>query len=127
MEFSFEKLMVWQKAMELVTLVYEVTKRFPSEERFGLVDQLRRAAVSIPTNIAEGKGRYHQKEFIQFLYLARGSLYEVVTLINTALTLRYLERGDSVKLLESCGIIRSQLSGLIKSLKQLPRAQSHEP
>jgi len=117
MQFHFEKLTVWQEAMELVTTVYAATKTFPKEERFGLIDQLRRAAVSIPTNIAEGKGRYHPKEFLQFLYMARGSLYETITLIKTAGALRYLQPNDQETLLRRCQSIVSKLSGLINSLK----------
>ena len=118
MEFHFEKLIVWQDAMVLVAKVYEVTKTLPREERFGLIDQLRRAAVSIAANIAEGRGRYHPKEFIQFLYIARGSLYETITLIKTAETLKYLELEDYTALLKQCQAIGSKLSGLINSLKK---------
>lgn len=117
MEFHFEKLTVWQEAMELVKAVYTVTKNFPREERFGLIDQLRRAVVSVPANIAEGKGRYHSKEFIQFLYTARGSLYEVITLIKAASKLDYLQVKEEEKLLNQCQSILSKLSGLINSLK----------
>jgi len=69
----------WQKAMELSKAVYEVTRKFPSDERFGLTNQLRRAAVSVPSNIAEGRGRLTQGEFLQFLGIARGSALEVET------------------------------------------------
>ena len=116
-QFHFEQLTVWQEAMELVAEIYRVTQTFPKEERFGLTDQLRRAALSIPANIAEGKGRYHPKEFVQFLYVARGSLYETITLIKTAGRLRYLETKDLDRLLNLCQSISSKLSGLIKSLK----------
>ncbi len=116
MQFHFEKLTVWQEAMDLVKQVYAVTTSFPKEERFGLIDQLRRAAVSIPANIAEGKGRYHPKEFIQFLYMARGSLYETITLIKTASNLQQsLTLQDQEALLNRCRSIASQLSGLINS------------
>ena len=117
MQFHFEKLTVWQQAMELVETIYTVTKTLPNEERFGLVDQLRRASVSIPANIAEGKGRYHPKEFIQFLYVARGSLYETITLIRVSAKLHYLQPKDQEMLLNRCQTIASQLSGLINSLK----------
>jgi four helix bundle protein len=117
MEFHFEKLTVWQDAMQLITKVYRLTKTFPREERFGLIDQLRRAAVSIAANIAEGRGRYHTKEFIQFLYMARGSLYETITLIKAAGSLEYLPRNDREDLLSHCQSINSKLSGLISALK----------
>jgi len=72
--------MVYQESLELVEIVYKVTRDFPKEEVFGIVSQLRRAAVSVSLNIAEGKGRFHTKVFVQFLYQARGSLYETMTL-----------------------------------------------
>ena len=78
---SYRDLVAWNKAMELVTEIYRVTKQFPKEELFGLMSQLRRAAVSIPSNIAEGKGRLSKGEFRQFLGNARGSLAEVETQI----------------------------------------------
>jgi len=117
MQFPFEELTVWQDGMDLVTAIYKATKTFPSEERFGLIDQMRRAAVSIPAHIAEGKGRYHPKAFIQFLYTARGSLYEMITLIRAASNLQYLQPKDHEALLTRCQSIISKLSGLINSLK----------
>ena len=118
MKFHFEELTVWQEAMELVQNIYTVTKQFPKEEQFGLTSQLQRAAVSIPANIAEGKGRYHQKEFLQFLYTSRGSLYETITLLKLAMTLQYLQPTNADALLTRCQTIASQLSGLIRSLKK---------
>ncbi|MBI4401788.1 MAG: four helix bundle protein [Nitrospirae bacterium] len=117
MEFHFERLTVWQEAMELVAMVYRMTRSFPQEEKFGLVSQLQRAVVSVPANIAEGRGRYHRKEFIQFLYMARGSLYETITLLKTAGKLGYLDPVNQELLLGCCQKIGSQLSGLINSLK----------
>jgi len=75
MQFHFERLTVWQEAMELSEAIYKATQTFPAHEQFGLTSQLRRATVSIPANIAEGKGRYHPKEFVHFLYLARNINY----------------------------------------------------
>jgi len=117
MQFHFEKLTVWQDAMELVVRVYTVTKMFPKEEQFGLTSQIRRAAVSVSANIAEGRGRYHPKEFIQFLYMARGSLYETITLTKVASTLNYLKEVDRELTLNQCQVIGSKLSGLINSLR----------
>src|ERR1700686_741221 len=74
---SYCDLVAWQKAMKFVTAIYEVTQRFPSEERYGLTNQLRRASVSVPSNIAEGQARFSQKEFHHFLSMARGSLVEI--------------------------------------------------
>lgn len=83
---TFRDLVVWQKAMDLVTEIYRVTQRFPKEEIFSLVSQVRRASVSIPSNIGEGQGRLSEKEFRQFLGNARGSLSEVETQIIIAKT-----------------------------------------
>jgi four helix bundle protein len=81
---SFRDLLVWQRAMELSVAIYELTKSFPVEERFGLTNQLRRASVSIPSNIAEGFGRGTRKEYKQFLCVARGSALEVQTQLELA-------------------------------------------
>lgn len=81
---SHQDLIVWQRAMQLVPLVYAVARRLPVEERYALADQLHRAAVSIPANIAEGQARQHHREFIQALTIARGSLAEVDTLLMIA-------------------------------------------
>ena len=99
MEFHFEQLTVWQEAMKLVTATYEAAERFPKTERFGIGDQLRRA------------------EFVQFLYMARGSLYETITLIKSATSLGYFPLKAQEELLLHCKHIASQLSGLINSLK----------
>nr|WP_298145786.1 four helix bundle protein [Flavobacterium sp.] len=76
---NFEKLKIWQKAMEIAVRVYEVTATLPMEERYNLTSQIKRCAISIPSNIAEGAGRNHDKEFIQFLAVANGSTYELMT------------------------------------------------
>ena len=89
--FFYEELVVWQKAMELVRLVYQATRRFPVDERFALTDQLRRAVVSIPSNIAEGNGRGSNKDYAHFLSIARGSLYETMTQLRIAKDLGYLD------------------------------------
>ena len=88
---SFHDLVAWQKAMELVTEIYKVSQKFPKEEMFGLTSQIRRAAVSIPSNIAEGRGKSSTGEFQQFLYHARGSLAEVETQLLIAINLGYLK------------------------------------
>jgi four helix bundle protein len=88
---SYKDLIVWQKAMDLVELVYQATKAFPREELYGLTNQLRRAAVSVPSNIAEGQARNSTAEFRHFLSIARGSLAEVDTQLHIAHRLRYIE------------------------------------
>ncbi len=79
---TFEDLLVWQRAVAVANLVYEVTRAFPKDEVFGLRSQLRRAAVSIACNIAEGRGRGSRADFLRFLYISRGSLFEVRTLVR---------------------------------------------
>ena len=88
--YGYRGLMVWQKAMQLVKLVYEQIKLLPSEERFALADQLRRAVASIPSNIAEGNGRASNKDYAHFLAIARGSLYETMTQLEIAQSLGYI-------------------------------------
>lgn len=96
MELSpFRKLIVWQKAMDLVRVVYRKSKDFPADERYVLTDQLRRAVVSIPSNIAEGSGRASNKDYAHFLSIARGSLYEVMTQLEIAQSLGYIDEYDS--------------------------------
>lgn len=81
---NFKELIVWQKAMDLVDVVYGIVRLFPPEEKYALGDQLRRAVVSVPSNIAEGSGRETTKDFAHFLSIARGSLYEVMTQLKIA-------------------------------------------
>ena len=87
---GFRSLVVWQRAIDLVRMVYAVAKNFPAEERYALTDQLRRAVVSIPANIAEGNGRASNKDYAHFLSIARGSLYETLTHLEIAKQLDYL-------------------------------------
>jgi four helix bundle protein len=115
---SYQDLAIWKKAMQLVVQVYHLTSRFPREEMHGLTSQMRRAAVSIPTNIAEGWGRGSRKEYIQFLRIARGSLLELETLLAISRNLRYLSQEDMQARLALVGEISRMLSGLIASLKK---------
>ena len=96
---SYRELIAWQKGMKLVTEIYEATQRFPSEERYGLTNQLRRASVSLPSNIAEGQARFSQKEFHHFLSQARGSLVEMETQLIIARNLKYLQPAKAGTLL----------------------------
>ncbi|HLX83873.1 MAG TPA: four helix bundle protein [Terriglobales bacterium] len=114
---SYRDLVAWQKAMRFVAEIYAVTQRFPIEERFGLTGQLRRAAVSVPSNIAEGQARFSQKEFHHFLSMARGSLVEIETQILIAKELGYLQPGKSEALLDSAEELGKILNGLIGSIK----------
>ena len=114
MKKDFRELIVWQKAMEMVTEIYRATQAFPSEERYGLTSQLRRAAVSVPSNIAEGQGRLTKGEFRQFLGNAKGSLAEVETQLIIARNLGYLV--DPQPLLEQLSEVARLLNGLLRSL-----------
>jgi four helix bundle protein len=109
------ELVVWQTAMELTREIYRLTNKFPSAENFGLTSQLRRAAVSIPSNIAEGAGRGTQKEFLHFLYISRGSLCEVETQLSLASDFGYMNISEFPSDLVEKTF--SLLGGLINSIK----------
>ena len=89
---NYRDLIAWQKAKTFALNVYRCTRKFPKDEIYGLSSQMRRAAVSVPSNIAEGKGRYSQKELVQFLYHARGSLLELETQLSIARDLNYVDQ-----------------------------------
>ena len=116
---SYRDLIVWNKSMSLVLDVYRNTNAFPKVETYGLVSQLRRAAVSIPSNIAEGQARISTAEFKQSLGHARGSLMEVETYILLAQELGYLERDQSEKLLAGTTEVGKILNGLLNSLARV--------
>ena len=122
---DFTQLEVWRRSHELVLEIYRVTKAFPNIERFRLTDQLCRSASSIPANIAEGKGRNTLKEYLQFLYIARGSLEETRYHLLLAQDLSYLEGGDYQILKARCDQIGKLLNGLINSLKQVGQTRKN--
>ncbi|HYP00783.1 MAG TPA: four helix bundle protein [Pyrinomonadaceae bacterium] len=113
---SHRDLIVWQKAMDLVVAVYQASKSFPKEETYGLTGQMRRAAVSIPANIAEGQGRRLTKEFQQFLAHARGSLLELDTHLELALRLHYLNTEQHGAVQHKVDEVGRLLNGLLRSL-----------
>lgn len=113
-----EKLDVWNKAIDLVVEVYKISEPFPKEEKFGLTSQIRRAAVSIPANIAEGTARQSNKEIIYFLSNAQGSASEVETELLIAQRLGYLSKEIHVELSNSINNIGRMLTGLSQHLKQ---------
>jgi four helix bundle protein len=115
---SFKDLRVWQEAMKFAVEVYRVTTQFPRHELYSLSQQLRRAAVSIPSNIAEGKGHRSDREFGNYLLHARGSLLEVQTQVMTAKELQYLSNEETLRLLEKADAIGRSLNSLLNSLKE---------
>jgi four helix bundle protein len=122
---SFRDLPVWQKAMALVTAVNQATETFPARELHGLTNQVRRSAVSIPSNIAEGKGRFSKRELTQFLMTARGSLCEMQTQLEIAANLGYLELEKFTRLDDQSREVGRILNGLIKAVRVSPA--SREP
>ncbi len=113
----YKDLIAWQKAMELVNVLYDATEAFPRREIYSLTDQMRRAAVSVPSNIAEGQAHYSNREFRHFLRHARGSLAELETQILIAQRRNYLSEPQTAELLRRAHEVGRILSGLINSLK----------
>ena len=113
---SHQDLTVYQKSMDLVVDVYKVTKNFPPEEKFGITSQIRRSAISIPSNIAEGAARQSKKDFSRFLYFSLGSLAELETQLEISIRLEFLKEQDEIQ--EELIYIRRMLLKLIKSLKE---------
>lgn len=114
---NYRDLIVWQKSMELVVAVYDMTKKFPKEEMYGLTSQVRRAVVSIPSNIAEGQGREYKKEFYQFLSIAYGSLREVETQVLISEKLNYIDESVCIAIIEQCNEIGKLINGLKNSMR----------
>lgn len=114
--FNFEKLEVWQKAIDFADFVYSVTRAFPDDEKFGLTNQMRRAAVSISSNIAEGTSRFSRDDYARFLEIATGSLFEVVSQSLIAQRQKYLSEEDRRRLYAAAEEQSRMLSGLRRSL-----------
>ena len=112
----YKDLAAWQKAMELVELVYVATRDFPKHEIYGLANQMRRAAVSVPSNIAEGQARFSTRDFRHFLRLSRGSLAEMETQALIAQRLKYIDQTSAGTILASIDEVSRILSGLISSI-----------
>jgi four helix bundle protein len=121
---SYRDLIVWQKATAMVTEIYRATRGFPKEEMFGLTSQLRRSAISVASNIAEGQGRLSKGEFRQSLGLARGSLLEMETQLTIAGNLGFLTSKSVAGLMDLSGEVSRLLNGLIKSLQPPAQGQS---
>ncbi len=115
---DYRDLIVWQKAMDLVEAIYRLTRAFPKEELYGLTSQVRRAAISVPSNIAEGQGRRTRAGFVQFLSIASGSVKEVETQILIAERLAYVKQADASAVLELAAQVARLISGLWNSLRR---------
>ncbi len=113
---TYRNLIIWQKSMALVTEIYGVTKTFPKDEIYGLIAQMRRCAVSIPSNIAEGYGRNSTSDYIRFLHITTGSLFELQTQMEIAFKLDYLKKADFDEIYESSREIERMLSSLSRKL-----------
>jgi len=116
---NYRDLLVWQKGIQLVKAIYQVTREFPQDERFGLTTQMRRAAVSIPSNIAEGQARRTTREFIHFVSNSEGSLAELDTQLVIAIELQYCAKATSENLFASITELRKMLNGLRKKLIEI--------
>jgi four helix bundle protein len=126
---SYKDLVAWQQAMELVEWIYQASATWPRSELYGLVSQVRRAAVSVVSNIAEGQGRSSSGEFLQFLGNAKGSLLETETQILLAQRLKYLNDEEAQKILDKIDRVSRLLFGLMQSLKESekPQTKNHKP
>lgn len=114
---TYKELIVWQKAINLVSMIYDKTKKFPKEEIYGLTDQIRRAAVSIPSNIVEGFGRNSKKEFKWFLQVSIASLFEVQTQLEISKNLQFLSEENYKIIFDATREIEAMLASLIRKLK----------
>ncbi|MDA3952745.1 MAG: four helix bundle protein [Bacteroidales bacterium] len=115
---DFKKLIVWQKSIELVTSIYKISKDFPSVEKYGLTSQVTRAAVSIPSNIAEGSSRFSERDYFRFLEIALGSAFELETQFIIIEKLDFVIANDVKIIVENIKIIQKMLSGLMSKLKR---------
>ena len=114
---THKDLEVWKKSIDMVTEIYTLTRNFPKEELYGLTNQIRRSAVSVPSNIAEGSARAYSKELIQFLYISQGSLSELETQMIIAKNLDYITINEMDEFEKKSVALIKMLSALIKSLK----------
>lgn len=118
--FGFEKLEIYHQSVDMAASVYQVTQSFPKDERFGLTNQLRRAATSVTLNIAEGSGRESKKDLAHFLILARGSAYEVVAALQLAVRLGYLKPEQTLDINEEARVISAKITALARNLRAQP-------
>ena len=125
---NFRNYKIWTESISFTTQIYKIVSDFPSFERYGLSDQLRRASVSIPSNIAEGAARDSEREFIHFLNISLGSAFEVETQLQIAYNLEYISNETFDMLLSQLHLIEKQINELISVIKrQQPTANSQQP
>lgn len=117
---NFKELNVWQKSYNLCLMVYKITRTFPKEEVYGLVSQLRRVSVSVPSNIAEGYGRNTTADYIRFLYIAYGSICELDTQVHLSGDLGFIDKDALIKIVDDVAEVERMLKGLISSLEKKP-------
>ncbi len=120
---TYENLEVWIEARKLVSMIYTMTKKFPKDELYGLTTQIRRAVVSVPSNVAEGCGRNTTKDKLQFFYISRGSLFEVETQMFVALDLNYITKEDKAELKNQIELCKKLLNGFINYNKSKLKTQ----
>lgn len=118
MGFKFEKLKIWEEAVKFAGEIYSLTKKFPKSERFGLIDQLNRAAVSVSLNIAEGEGRGSDSELARFIHIAIGSLNEVVTILYISLEQKYIDQKEFDLFYKRCEDISKMLHSFKNYLRK---------
>jgi four helix bundle protein len=121
---SFTDLRVWQNGMKLFLAIHKATRTFPKEELYGLTSQIRRAAMSVPNCIAEGKGYSSKKDFVRFLYMARGSCLEVQSELMIACELKYLSDDSASELLSQAGVVGRELNALIAAVETQAKSKS---
>jgi four helix bundle protein len=114
---NFRNLKIWQKSIELTTEIYLLTSKFPDKEKFGLISQINRCVVSIPSNIAEGSGRKSEKEFEQFLNISISSSYELETQLTISKNINYLKENDYEQIIIKIEEIQKMIQGLKKTIK----------
>jgi four helix bundle protein len=127
MNSNYRQLIAWQKAIDLCVALYEISESFPRAELYGLTSQLRRAGVSVPSNIAEGRGRGSSRDYRRFLLHARGSLFEIETQTEIAARLRFIARAEADAVLEQVAEVVRVINGLLKYLDRKLAARCSPP
>jgi four helix bundle protein len=114
--FQFEKMEIYQKSIDFIDMVYDITSKYPDTERFGLVSQFRRCSSSVALNIAEGYGRYHKKDKIRFYNYARSSVFECIPILAISKRRRFIDNTEKIKIYSECYDLSRMITGLIKAV-----------